>query len=286
MSRRRQKTEETIETAKAIIGLVLVGALYGFVVLVPIHGVGTLIRWLAVFPIICFLGLAIFFGIRWYRRAGRVAVVEFDLDKLSPLVARRESASKAPACSPGQWVFNEPPKTAPPKDLMDQLRAVDWFQFEKVMEHAYRALGYAVTRRGGANPDGGIDLVLEKDGTRTAVQCKQWKSWNVGVKAIREFLGALVDSGISKGIFVTIGGYTGGARAFAGKHGINILGETELLQLMERAGTRFDPVAQGILTDTRKYCPRCEHEMILRTALRGAHEGSRFWGCSTYPGCL
>src|SRR5262245_4171820 len=37
-------------------------------------------------------------------------------------------------------------------------------------------------RRGGANPDGGIDLVIERDGQRSAVQCKQWKTWNVGVR--------------------------------------------------------------------------------------------------------
>jgi len=68
-----------------------------------------------------------------------------------------------------------------------------------------------LTRRGGANPDGGIDLVIERAGETVAVQCKQWKTWNVGVKAVREFFGALTDAGIQKGIFITLRRYTGDA---------------------------------------------------------------------------
>lgn len=93
-------------------------------------------------------------------------------------------------------------------ELLQQLRSIDWFQFEKLVALAYQKLGYTVTRRGGANPDGGIDLVIEKDGQISAVQCKQWKTWNVGVKAVREFLGALTHADIQKGIFITLRGYT------------------------------------------------------------------------------
>ena len=103
----------------------------------------------------------------------------------------------------------EPQTTA---DLVQQLRSIDWFQFKQLVALVYRKQGYAVSRRGGANPDGGIDLVIEMNGTRTAVQCKHWKTWNVGVKAVREFLGALTDAGIQRGLFITLGGYTGDAK--------------------------------------------------------------------------
>ena len=75
--------------------------------------------------------------------------------------------------------------------FVERLRCIDWFQFEQLVALVYRKQGYVVSRRGGANPDGGIDLVTEKSGTRTAVQCKHWKNRDVGVKTIREFLGAL-----------------------------------------------------------------------------------------------
>jgi restriction system protein len=32
-------------------------------------------------------------------------------------------------------------------------------------------------------------------------------------------------------------------------------------------------------------CPRCGQPMALRTARKGAHPGSQFWGCSGYPKC-
>lgn len=170
-------------------------------------------------------------------------------------------------------------------DLIRQVRAIDWFQFEKLVALVYRKLGYTVTRRGGANPDGGIDLVIEKEGRRSAVQCKHWKTWNVGVKAVREFLGALTDAGITKGIFITLGGYTGEAKQLAEKHGIEIVNEVGLARMIEDTVARFDSDTLAILNDNRKFCPKCEREMVLRTAQKGTNVGSKFWGCSAYPKC-
>jgi len=189
------------------------------------------------------------------------------------------------------WAMSPPPyykPEAPPQSagqLIEQLHGIDWFQFEKIVALAYRKLGYTVTRRGGANPDGGIDLVIEKDGQRSAVQCKQWKTWNVGVKAVREFLGALTDAGISKGIFITLCGYTGEAKQLAEKHGIEIVNEVGLAQMLESTDAKFDPETLAILRDPRKFCPKCESEMVLRTATKGLGAGTQFWGCSTYPRC-
>jgi len=32
-------------------------------------------------------------------------------------------------------------------------------------------------------------------------------------------------------------------------------------------------------------CPKCGQRIVLRTARRGPHAGSRFWGCAAYPTC-
>ena len=32
-------------------------------------------------------------------------------------------------------------------------------------------------------------------------------------------------------------------------------------------------------------CPKCDGEMVLRTARKGATKGQQFWGCSKYPKC-
>jgi len=93
--------------------------------------------------------------------------------------------------------------------------------------------GYQVTRRGGANPDGGINLIIQKDGQAKAIQCKQWKTWNVGVKAVREFLGVLTDAKIQHGIFITLNSFTGDAILLAEKHGIEIINEIALWVMMD-----------------------------------------------------
>lgn len=50
------------------------------------------------------------------------------------------------------------------------IRAMTWQQFEDLVGEAYRRAGYRVRHTGRAGPDGGVDLVLEKDGT-WLVQC-------------------------------------------------------------------------------------------------------------------
>ena len=128
-------------------------------------------------------------------------------------------------------------------------------------------------------------MIIEKDGLKQAIQCKQWKAWNVGVKAVREFLGALKDAGIERGVFVTLNGYTGDAKQLAEKHGIEILNETGLAQMLVSVEVQNDSELLAILEDSRKFCPKCGREMVLRMAKKGLNAGNRFWGCSDYPRC-
>lgn len=167
-------------------------------------------------------------------------------------------------------------------DLIEQLRNVDWFQFERIVGLAYRRLGYTVTCRGGANPDGGIDLIIEMAGQKSALQCKHWRTQDVGEPALRDFLGALSNAGIQKGIFITLRGYTGYAKQFAEKNGIELMNVTGLAKLLESTNARVDAEVLEILLDKRKFCPKCGAEMKLRTARRGLKPGQQFWGCSNF----
>jgi restriction system protein len=161
---------------------------------------------------------------------------------------------------------------------------MDWFQFEKVVGHVYEKRGYTVTRRGDANPDDGIDLMVERNGQRTGIQCKQWKT--AGVKAIREFLGALSDAGMQKGVFITLRGGTEAAKQLAGTHDVEILDVAGLAGMLDAIDVGDDPQVQELLRDTRKICPKCERELVVRVAGRGNKRGGKFWGCSGYSrGC-
>jgi len=263
---RRRKEADLIELVIPLVGLVALLSLISPQARQIISTFGLIAVWLLVLAVVGLVGFGLY---RFVTRSQRANVFQRKVDS-KPLAFDVNAKEK-------------PPQTT--GDLIEQMRSIDWFQFEKLVALAYRNLGYTVTRRGGAYPDGGIDLVVEKDGQRSAVQCKQWKKWNVGVKAVREFLGALTDAGIENGIFITLRGYTGEAKQLAGKHGIEIVNEVGLTGMLEDTGARFDPEVQSILDDTRKFCPRCEAEMVMRTANKGVGAGRQFWGCSAFPRC-
>jgi restriction system protein len=71
----------------------------------------------------------------------------------------------------------------------------------------------------------------------------------------------------------------------AEKHGIEIVNEMGLVHMLESSDARFDPEALAILRDIRKFCPKCESEMLPRKATKGPGAGKQFWGCSAYPKC-
>lgn len=66
------------------------------------------------------------------------------------------------------------------------LNGMSWQEFEMLVGEAFRRTGFTVTETGGGGADGGVDLVLRKDGEKFLVQCKQWKAYKVGVSTIRD----------------------------------------------------------------------------------------------------
>lgn len=134
---------------------------------------------------------------------------------------------------------------------------------------------------GGA--DGGVDLVLRKNGETTLVQCKQWRVLSVGAPTIREIFGVQTHEKADRSVVITSGHFTREARAFAEGKQMKLIDGEELLGLVREVQTQRQSA-----TDTSRSsspCPRCGAPMTPRTAKRGANAGRSFWGCSTYPKC-
>ncbi len=127
--------------------------------------------------------------------------------------------------------------------------------------------------------------MLEKGGNRVAVQCKHWRRQDVGVRQVREFVGALKDNGVGAGMLVTLNGFTQEAKELAGRNGVTLFDEKELLSLLASLDLDYDGELQTHLNNPEKRCPKCEARMVLRTAGKGLNVGERFWGCSAYPRC-
>lgn len=170
------------------------------------------------------------------------------------------------------------------------LNNMSWQEFELLVGEGFRQQGYQVLENGGGGADGGIDLVLRKDGDKFLVQCKQWKAFTVGVTVVRALYGVIAASGAAGGFVVTSGRFTDDAKAFASGRNITLMDGEALFKLIKQpAGTRATqspPVETASpITVTTPSCPICSKAMVQRVAKRGGSSGSAFWGCSGFPVC-
>ncbi len=129
-------------------------------------------------------------------------------------------------------------------DEGNNLASMDWEDFEhlvrEVLENEFAANGgeVRVTR---ASRDGGIDAVaFDPDpirGGKIAIQAKRYTN-TVGVAAVRDLYGTIINEGAMKGIMVTTANYGPDAYEFAKGKPITLLNGGHLLYLLEKHGHR------------------------------------------------
>lgn len=192
-------------------------------------------------------------------------------------------------------------------DTSLEVSRMSWQQFELLVGEAFRSQGYKVAELGGAGPDGGVDLVLTKDGARYLVQCKQWRAFKVGVSVVRELFGVMAAQKAAGGFLVTSGRLTEEAKAFAEGKNITLIDGDRLGKFLRSGQKGQVPTAvdRGSVVDDGQAatrpgagtanargvadhvpsCPRCNQPMARRVARQGARSGQAFWGCSDYPRC-
>lgn len=125
---------------------------------------------------------------------------------------------------------------------LDSLREISWRQFEQLSGEAFRRQGYRIEETGLGGADGGIDLMLRRDGQITLVQCKQWKNHQVGVNVVREMYGLLVHHGAAAVKIVALGDYTDDARRFAQGKPIELIHGGDLVATVRKLqSTRTRP---------------------------------------------
>jgi restriction system protein len=171
---------------------------------------------------------------------------------------------------------------------LDSIRALPWKRFEDLLGEAYRRQGYKVEETLGGGADGGVDLVLSRNGEVVLVQCKRWKGKPVPVQTVRELYGVLHDRAATSARLVSTSRFTPDAMAFAKGKPIELIDQDDLLELISgvQASRRIASVPSlGASVDAPPACPKCGSEMVMRTAKRGPNAGDSFWGCSGYPKC-
>ena len=184
------------------------------------------------------------------------------------------------------------------KDI-EAIRAMSWREFETLVGESYRRQGYSVEETGGGGADGGIDLILRGKGQNVIVQCKQWKTFKVGVKIVREMYGIMTAERADRVIIVASGTYTQEACDFARGKPIELVDGKALVRLIKtvKGDPESAPAARptaasprpqttlSVQTQSAPACPKCGATMVTRTARQGANAGNTFWGCPKYPAC-
>jgi len=170
---------------------------------------------------------------------------------------------------------------------LDSIRSLSWREFEELVGEAYRRAGYTVRENSGAGPDGGVDLVLNKDGNTYLVQCKQWRSWKIGVKVVREMYGLLVAKHATGTIIITSGIFTQEAKDFASGKPIDLVEGRQLADLVSDVQKAPPKTLQANTArpSNDHVCPKCGGEMVIKIARQGKYAGQKFWSCSKYPAC-
>lgn len=163
-----------------------------------------------------------------------------------------------------------------------EVSKLNWAEFEGLVAEAFRQKGYRVVERGGAGPDGGVDLELYLGKDKYLVQCKHWRTYQVGVAIVRELYGVMAAEGAVGGFVVASGNFTADAEAFAEGRSIKLVDARTLKKLV---GAPSAAPAQASAAPTTPACPVCGSEMVKRPVRRGANAGGWFWGCSHYPKC-
>jgi len=170
------------------------------------------------------------------------------------------------------------------KDI-NSIRLISWQEFEELVGEVYRRKGYHVTEFGGGGADGGVDLILKRNGEVIFIQCKHWRMDKVGVSIVRELYGVMTAEGATGGIVISSGTFTQESKDFAKGKPIEMIEGQELANIVINLKKTKNIIAKKESSQIINKCPLCGSDMVLRTAKKGTNVGEKFWGCSTFPKC-
>lgn len=116
------------------------------------------------------------------------------------------------------------------------LKEISWREFEYLVGRFFKDKGYKV-EIGEGTQDGGVDIIARSSsGKKLLIQCKHWRSTDVGAPVVREMVGVVQLRGADAGAIVCSDRFTRNAHAEAEKLGIKLIGGAQLAEYV--AGRR------------------------------------------------
>ena len=123
-------------------------------------------------------------------------------------------------------------------ELLEKLKEIDPFYFEKVILILLKKMGYGDFVETAKTGDGGIDGIINEDKLgldKIYIQAKRYGENKVREKDIRNFIGAM-SGDTQKGVFVTTSSFDDGAtkKAHDAHHKIILIDGLKLVDLMHQ----------------------------------------------------
>ncbi|MEK6804649.1 MAG: restriction endonuclease [Nitrospirota bacterium] len=179
--------------------------------------------------------------------------MELDLDKIDKRVCLRNLGAQV-SQSPNEMVAIKPvvnfdmvdKRFVDQGDILSDLESrpnlmeLKPFEFETLVANLFHQMGIEskLTR---SSRDGGVDVVgFDKRpilGGKVVIQAKRYRS-TVGVSAVRDLYGTMMNEGANKGILVATSGYGPDAFDFSKDKPIELIDGGGLLYLLEQVGTK------------------------------------------------
>ena len=107
--------------------------------------------------------------------------------------------------------------------------ALDGWEFERQIATLYRNQRFEVEETPGSG-DGGVDLILRREGKKWIVQCKQHAN-PVPPTVVRDLFGTMVHERADAAILVATAGFTPGTREFAAEKPITLVDLDDILKM-------------------------------------------------------
>lgn len=190
-------------------------------------------------------------------QAGREAFQEINLAHVDPKACFRQlrgvGSSKLHSITPVAPILSlrrDDGRFVSAREVANQvdegynLATMDWEDFEHLIREIF---GREFSSTGGevkvtqASRDGGVDaVVFDPDpirGGKIVIQAKRYTN-TVGVAAVRDLYGTMINEGATKGILVTTSNYGPDAYEFAQGKPLSLLSGANLLHLLEKHGVR------------------------------------------------
>lgn len=128
-------------------------------------------------------------------------------------------------------------------EALAAVRGLKWHNFELLVAEGFRVQGFSVVEvnselaPGEADGEAVPDLVLVKNNRRFCVQCRDWQEPAVGVAAVQDLYGAMLEREATAGFIVTAGEVAEEAASLAHARNIQFVKGAMLLAMMEKART-------------------------------------------------